>query len=113
MTADQLTLDLAAGRAARDFAMERVADPPWAVFAHRAIRALARRNAYVCSDDVWEELDGMGVPRPQEGRAMGPVMAAAVHDGLLVPDHFTSGGNPKHHADVMRVYRSLVWEGGT
>lgn len=89
--------------------MERVNNPPWRVFADRALQSVAKTQSIVTSDDVWEELDRMGIPRPREGRAMGPVMMAAVRDGTLEPDGFTSGTNPKHHADVMRRYRSTYF----
>jgi len=109
MTADQLDLfDLSAGRAARDAAVAAVADPPWQSFAVIAVETVACAQGRVTSDDVWAELDRMGIPRPPEGRAMGPVMTWAVRSGLLTPEGYTQGTNPRHHADVMRVYRSLV-----
>lgn len=99
--------DLEAGRSARDEAMEAVDNPPWRVFAERALLAVMRRQADVTSDDVWAELDGMGIPRPTEPRAMGPVMMAAVRDGSLIPTGVRTGRNPKAHARPIRVYRSM------
>lgn len=101
---EQLSLEDA--RAARDVALDRVDDPPWRAFADRAIAAVAARRNTVTSEDVWAELDRMGIPRPAEARCMGPAMVAAVKAGLLATMGFTTGTNPKHHADVMRVYRS-------
>lgn len=107
MTGTQL--DLRLGRELRDAAMEAVDDPPWRSFADRALLAVARRQSEVTSDDVWLELLNMGIPRPLEGRAMGPVMASAVRAGTLIPSGYTSGKDPRHHADVMRTYRSTVY----
>jgi hypothetical protein len=107
---EQLTFDLEEGRRRRDEAMDHVNNPPWRSFAERALRQVARRQASVTSDDVWAELDRMEIPRPAEGRAMGPVMMAGVKEGLIVPSGYASGRNPKHHADVMRVYRSAFFD---
>lgn len=107
MTGTQL--DLRLGRELRDAAMEAVDDPPWRSFADRALLAVARRQSEVTSDDVWLELDNMHVPRPLEGRAMGPVMAGAVRAGTILPSGYTAGRNPAHHSDVMRTYRSTLY----
>ena len=101
--------DLEEGRAERDDALEVVDDPPWRHFAELALLAVAKARVTVCSDDIWAELDRMGIPRPIEGRAMGPVMMNAVRDGTLLPAGFASGRNPKHHADVMRLYQSTIY----
>ena len=95
---------------ARDEALSRVesTSAPWRSFADRAVAAVARRLETLTSDDVWDELERMGIPRPSEGRAMGVVMRKAVKDGLLRPEGFTTGRNPRHHLDVARLYRSTV-----
>lgn len=98
----------AAAREARDEALERVADPPWQSFAMQALQTVAQREPVVTSDMVWMQLDAMGIPRPLEARAMGPVMVAAVRSGLLEPLGYTQGTNPKHHADIQRTYRSRL-----
>ena len=89
----------------RDAAMEFVNDPPWRTFAARALLAVCRRQETVTSEDVWAELDRMGIPRPIEGRALGPVMMAALRDGLIVGAGYERGTDPKHHRDILRVYR--------
>lgn len=106
---DTTLWDVAEGRARRDEALERVADPPWSSFANRALQAVARRQPVVTSDDVWAELERMGIPSPGEKRAMGPVMVAGTREGWITPLGYTTGTNPKHHADVMRTYRSQVF----
>lgn len=92
--------------------MAAVADPPWASFASVALRELATTRSILTSDDVWAELDRRGIPRPIEGRAMGPVMVAGVRAGWITASGFTQGTNPKHHADVMRVYASRIYRRG-
>ena len=106
---DPTLWDLEEGRAKRDEAMEAVDDPTWKHFAKLALLAVAKARVTVSSDDVWAELDRMGVPRPPEGRAMGPVIAKAIKDGTLLPAGFASGRNPRHHADVMRLYQSAIY----
>jgi hypothetical protein len=95
---------------ARDEAIERVSSNSlaWRTVAHEALEAVCYRQLTVTSDDVWAELERMDIPRPDEARAMGPVMMRGVRLGLIVPHGFTQGTNPRHHADVMRVYRSLA-----
>lgn len=102
--------DVQAVRDVRDEAISRVEAPaaPWVAVALDTLRRLAVRHATLTSDDVWAELDREGVPRPGEGRAMGAVMKRAMKEGLIVPAGFTQGTDPKHHGDVMRVYRTVV-----
>lgn len=103
--------DVQAGREARDEAVSRVeaSSAPWGALALLALERVAYRQPTVTSDDVWAELDAAGLPRPAEGRAMGPVMVRGTREKLIEPEGFTQGTNPRHHADVMRVYRSLVY----
>jgi hypothetical protein len=102
--------DVAAARASRDMAVAdvEVRAAPWVAVAREALLAVAERQVSLTSDDVWQELERRGVPAPEEGRAMGPVMKRAMREGVIEPVGYTQGTNPKHHADVMRVYRSLV-----
>lgn len=111
MMSDQLGLfDPAGARAARDEAIATVAShsPHWRSIANQALQTVAYRQRMVTSDDVWLELDRLSIPRPPEGRAMGPVMQWGVREGYIAPSGFTQGTQKAHHADVMRVYASLV-----
>lgn len=111
-TLDHPTIwDVAAGRTARDAAIAdvEVRSVPWRTVAWEALCDLVDVSATLTSDDVWAELDRRSIPRPEEGRAMGPVMQRAVREGLITPTGYTQGTNPKHHADVMRVYRVVAW----
>lgn len=110
MTAQPSLWDIEAGRDARDQSLADVAvhSAPWSAVARDALHAVARRQERVTSDDVWAELDAMGIARPIEGRAMGPVMVRGVREGVIAPDGYTQGTDPRHHADIARLYRSLV-----
>lgn len=103
-------MSLDEGRDARDEAIARVSENTlaWRTVAFEALEAVCYRQVTVTSDDVWAELEALSIPRPDEARAMGPVMLRGVKQGLMVPQGFTQGTNPRHHADVMRVYRSLT-----
>src|ERR1019366_7255116 len=70
---------------ARDEAMLRVQahSAPWAAVAMDAVRAAARRETFLSSESIWKVLDDWGIPRPIELRAVGPVMARAVKEGLI------------------------------
>lgn len=95
---------------ARNEAMARVEShsAPWAAVAMDALRDVAKVRSIVSSEDVWACLDARGIPRPVEGRAMGPVMARAVKQGILDPLGYDRGTDPKHHRDILRTYRSLL-----
>lgn len=109
-TTVSLWTDGAAAIAARDEGMSRVEvrSAPWRVVAWDALIAVARRTVVLSSEDVWRELDRMGVSRPIEPRAIGPVMMRAVREGVLTPLGYERGTDPKHHRDILRVYRSTV-----
>lgn len=96
------------GAQLRDEALEAVDDPPWKAFALQALEKVARRQDELSSEDVWEELEIMGIPKPSEGRAMGPVLMAAVKSGWIIPDRYEHATNPKHHAMPKRIYRSAL-----
>ncbi len=102
--------DHEAALAARDEAMARVEShsPHWRVFADLALRAVARRQDRLTSEDVWRELDRQGIPRPPEPRALGVVMRNGIRSELIRPDGWTTSTDPNSHADPMRTYRSLV-----
>jgi len=103
---------LPAALEARDAAMAdvEVKSVPWRTVAREALEHLALTRPTLTSDDVWQELERRGIPAPDEARAMGPVMKAAMREGLIVHSHYTTGTNKAHHGDIMRVYRSVVFE---
>lgn len=104
--------DLAEAEAARDEALSQVAAPAiaviWSVAAYDALVAVARRQEHLTSDDVWAELEVMGITPPPERRAMGPIMVKAAKAGIVVHTGYVRGANPKHHANPHGGYRSLI-----
>lgn len=95
---------------ARDEAMQQVQaqSAPWAAVAMDALLDVARSSRWVTSEAVFACLDSRGIPRPVEGRAMGPVMLRAAKAGYIVRDRYERSTDPKHHRDLQTVYRSLV-----
>jgi len=95
---------------ARGEALSRVEvrSAPWRAVAADALAAVAKRQTFLSSADVWTELDRMSIPRPVEGRAMGAVVLKAVRDGLIEPWGYERGKDPKHHRDIQQVFRSRV-----
>lgn len=100
---------LDAGRAARDAALERVeggTSMTWARWADEAVRYVARRQQFFCSDDLWLA----GLDKPREPRAMGPVMLRAVKAGICRRTEMTRSSKiPSQHAQPIRVYESLIY----
>lgn len=105
---DQLTLNLTAGRAARDDALDRVehAAGDWNELARAAVTVVAHAQPELISDDVWNA----GLPAPREGRALGPVMLWAQRAGLITPTGtFRPTAKPNCHAAPVRVWTSNVY----
>lgn len=100
------------GRAARDEAIERVAAPDdaaaWIDHATAALMSLLALKPVLSSDDVWAELERLGIEPPDEPRAMGPVMLAAVRAGHMRPLGFVQSARPVCNARPVRTYRSLL-----
>lgn len=109
-SAGQLRLfDREGARAARDEAISRVAESheAWISAALKAVRAIARSRQTFTTDDLWKH-----VAAPEEPRAAGPLMLAAMKLGICVPTTQTSQSARKRcHARPLRVWRSLVWRG--
>lgn len=103
--------DRSEAQAARDDAVRAVAasEAPWVAVAFDALCAVARRQPTLSSEDVWVETERMGIPRPVEARAMGPVMKRGVRDGVIRLAGFTTGTDPRHHSDILRTYRSELY----
>lgn len=94
---------------ARDEALLRVQanSVVWRTIAWDVLRELAAKRDLLTSDDLTEEMDRRGHIRPGDARAVGPVMQRAIRENVLVPVGFTTGRNPRHHADVARLYRTV------
>ncbi len=101
------------GRQAADQAIAAVDDAArhdWKTTADEAIEDTARRLAVLSADDVWKTLDRWEIPRPREGRALGPRMKVARSRGIIEPTGgFISSERPELHSSPTRVYRSLIY----
>lgn len=76
----------AADRLATEEAIERVdaaAPAAWKDEALDAVRTLARGGGRFTTDDVWDALAYLGVAKPREPRALGPVMRRAEREGTV------------------------------
>ena len=103
-----------AGTRLRDEAIANVEirSAAWRAVAYDALRLAARTRRYLTSDHVWAILDGWDIPRPDEPRAIGPVMIRGVAQGLveLTTSHVLST-QAQQHRRPLRMYRSLVCDG--
>lgn len=102
------TPDAAAGKSAREEAIERVergAPDDWKVDAFRAIVELTFRVDTFTTDDVWNEL---GADTIREPRAMGAIIRSVASSGHIEPtDEFRISNDPACHRRPKRVWRSL------
>lgn len=102
-------LDRDGSRSARDAAIARVdvsADDAWKAAARRTIEALALSRREFTSDAVWE----LGLPKPREARALGPIMRWAESERLIeATDRVQETAQVNCHARPIRVWRSLVF----
>lgn len=109
MTQDSL-FDLAGARSARDEAMGRVeghADPVWKEAATETLMEVVRSLAEFTSDDLW----ALGLPKPREPRALGPIMMRAVKNGYIKDSgRMKQSAQKGCHARPMRVWLSLICE---
>lgn len=100
--------DAAAGRAARDEAIDRVdanALPEWKDAAIETVYQVALRKWTFATDDIW----AAGLEKPREPKAMGPVMLRAVKLGYCEPmDVSRRSRKVTQHARPLQMYRSLL-----
>lgn len=69
--------------------------------AYVVVRTLASTGKPFTPDDVWE----MGLERPREPRALGPVMMRAARAGLIYPTgRWVKSENPAQHATPIREW---------
>lgn len=104
----QLDFDLAAARRARDEAIDHVVDPPFAYFARAALKAVMAERDTFTADHVWAELDRMGIPRPIEPRALGPIMLAAIKARSIRNVGTTPCRRRSRHAAPIAMYEVVT-----
>jgi hypothetical protein len=98
---------------ARDEGMSRAehgVDPQWWAAALEVVTALARRRDTFTTDSVWNTLEQW---KPEltvhEPRVMGPLMAQAARDGLVVrTEERVKSTLVRAHARPLCVYRSAL-----
>jgi hypothetical protein len=95
----------------RDQALQRVeaaCDPDWDRAAEEAVRAVARRQPTLTTDDVWALLEASDA-RTHERRALGAVLRRLAEKGVIAPvDRFVKSQRPVCHGRKIQVWRSLV-----
>lgn len=89
---------------------EQNAPEQWLADARAAVRHLAEKHPTFIVDAVWD----LGLPKPPEARAIGPVMLWGVREGLIVgTDDFQPSAQPGCHHVPRRVWKSLLFEAAT
>lgn len=79
---------------------------PWAMHAMAAVKTMSLNPSFTI-DDIWAKLDGMGIARPSDSRALGQVMQRLKREGVIKPTGKTVPTKQKsrHHAPI------AVWVG--
>ncbi len=97
-------------RANRDKAIERAEQGAgdWLGLAYKVARKVAENFRYFTTDDVWKA----GLLKPDEPRALGPVMMSLERDGIIAPTHhFKTTAQPSRNGAPVRLWRSCVFVG--
>ena len=105
--------DLAAALETRDAAIDAIeanADMGWKAQALTAVKTVARRAKTFTVDDVWPVLDTAGVPRPNDSRAMGPVLRKAWREGIIRPTgRHVRSAQVQCHGNLRQEWESLLY----
>lgn len=90
--------------------VEKNADEVWWHKTKEVIRDLAKKKLEITSDDVWEELDRLQIPRPHQPSAMGSVFRACSQSGCIekTGKYVPSRQLTNHQRDVA-VWRSCFF----
>lgn len=81
-------------------------DTTWRARAERRLVAIAHERPEFTADDLW----GPDLDKPNEARALGPILLWARDQGLIVDaDRFIRSTQPGNHGSPRRVWRSLVY----
>ena len=91
---------------------KRLVDPEaleWRARALEALRTVARRQAELTGDDVWQQL---GEVDERYAAAMGPIFRMAAKAGAIASTgRFAESTRPSRHRCGIRVWRSLIQSG--
>lgn len=94
----------------RDRAIERVERHAgdWLGEAYKTARGVAEKFRFFTTDDVWKA----GLSKPDEPRALGPVMLSLERDGIIAAtDKFKNTAQKTRNAAPVRLWRSCVYMG--
>lgn len=82
--------------------VEKNANSVWLHTAQSVVEKLARTKSVFSSDDVWQELDRMQMPRPHEPSAMGAVFRNCARNKICrkTGRYFPSKQPTNHQRDI-------------
>lgn len=82
-------------------------DKDWSAKAYAAVCDVARSKAEFTPDDIWET----GLEKPQEARALGPVMRRAKNAGLIEKTGRSQATRqPESHGTDVAIWKSNCFE---
>lgn len=109
--------EIARGIAGRELGIARAtraANPEWETFMDVAVVEVARRKRWFTADDIERLRLAKEGPETHEKRAMSGVMRRAQTAGVCeITNRFEAGVRATCHRRPQRVWRSLIFEGGT
>ena len=78
----------------------------WSELAYRTVELLTQRQATLTTDDVWTRIEHL--PKPNDPRALGPVMLRAQRNGLLTRSgSFRVSQHKANHKRPVAVWLSV------
>lgn len=81
----------------------------WSELAYRTVELLTQRQATLTTDDVWMRIEHL--PKPNDPRALGPVMLRAQRNGLLTRSGaFRVSQHKANHKRPVSVWLSVPAE---
>lgn len=114
----QLTIDFAAAKAARDAGIQAATDhadavtPKWSDIAYGYLHDFACTAESFTSEDVRTAAYATeAVPTPPNERAWGGVFMRAARNGVLLRDGYDTARDPKVHCNVVTRWKSLLYRG--
>ena len=89
--------------------VERNASEHWKKTALRAVKWRAKKGVPFTTDEVWADLESVGLDPPREPRAMGAIMRKAVSEKVIVATTRTrQSTKSSNHKRPVRVWSPLI-----
>jgi len=87
--------------------MTKINQEEWAKKAYETVCQVAKEKPKFIPDDIWNA----GLSKPEEARALGPVMARCKNDGIIrKTGKVQATGQSKSHGTDVTEWESLIYK---